>query len=219
MENLFRLDLDSLLYRIIAFVIAFTVHEWAHAYVAYKLGDTTARDAGRMTLNPLPHVDPIGLLMILFGPFGWAKPVPFNPYRFKGNRRLGIVLVAIAGPLTNLLLAFLFAWGLVYLDTAEWYYGLSESTRTLLTYTIYFSFIINAALFIFNLFPIAPLDGSKIIRFLLPPSMDGLFIKWEQYGPFLLLFLVLVPSVGRYILYPPFEWTWRTIAGLAGLNF
>ena len=113
---MFNFDLNDLLFRIVAFVIAFSVHEWAHAMVAYRLGDNTAKKMGRLTLNPISHIEPFGLIMILFGPFGWARPVPFDPAQLRGNKRLGIVLISIAGPLSNLLLAFLFLKTWVWVD-------------------------------------------------------------------------------------------------------
>ena len=107
-SDLFHFEWETVPFRLIAFVIAFTLHEWAHAYVAWKLGDDTAKREGRLTLNPIPHIDPFGLILILFGPFGWAKPVPINPLQFRGNKRLGIVYVSAAGPLINLVLAVFF---------------------------------------------------------------------------------------------------------------
>ncbi|GAB7386210.1 site-2 protease family protein [Bacillaceae bacterium] len=206
---MFHFDLETLLYRIVAFVIAFSVHEWAHAYVAYRLGDPTAKGEGRLTLNPLPHIDPLGLLMILFGPFGWAKPVPVNPFHFRGNRRLGMVYVAAAGPLTNFILGLLFAKLFLWTQTSVAFTAWPAWAQTLAQGILGYGFVINAALFVFNLLPFAPLDGSKIVRYLLPSRFDPLFHKLEAYGPFLLLLVVLIPPIGRVILYPPFSWLQR----------
>ncbi|MBO8170635.1 MAG: site-2 protease family protein [Bacillaceae bacterium] len=218
MGELFHFNLDDLLYRVVAFVLAFTVHEWAHAYTAYKLGDLTAKRQGRLTLNPLPHVDPFGLLMILFGPFGWAKPVPFNPFMFKGNRRLGIVFVAFAGPLTNLILAFLFAFVFSLTVSSGWFFSLSETSRVVLGNMLFYIFFINAALFIFNLLPVAPLDGSKIVRYLLPSRFDSFFENVERYGPFILLLIILVDPIGDAVLWPLFNGALQLIASITGIS-
>jgi Zn-dependent protease len=203
---LFYFDWDSLLYRVIAFVIAFSVHEWAHAYVAYKLGDRTAKNEGRLTLNPISHVDPFGMLLILFGPFGWARPVPVNMFHFRGNRRLGMVYVAVAGPLTNLILAFLFLQLHVYLLTSGVMNTWPTWAETLAVNTVAWSFTINVALFVFNMLPFAPLDGSKFLRYIMPRRYDAFFERMEPYGMFVLLLLIFIPGLGSIILYTPFEW-------------
>jgi Zn-dependent protease len=208
---LFSFDWNTLLYRVVAFVIAFSLHEWAHAFVAYRLGDNTAKSQGRLTLNPLSHVDPFGLLMILFGPFGWARPVPVNGFNLRGNRRLGMVLVAAAGPLMNLVLAMLFFKvgsmlfsSTVMLTWPKWAVDLTSNM-------IQWCFDINVALFVFNLLPITPLDGSKILRFILPRRFDGFFEKVEPYGTFVLLLLIFLPSLGNPILYYPYYITRQLI--------
>jgi Zn-dependent protease len=211
---LFNFDWDSLLYRIIAFVIAFSIHEWAHAFVAYKLGDNTAKNEGRLTLNPISHVEPIGMLMILFGPFGWARPVPVNMFHFRGNRRLGMVLVAIAGPLTNLILAFLFLQAGWYLATTNIMNAWPAWAATLVSNTITWSFAINVALFVFNLLPVAPLDGSKIFRYILPRRFDHFFERMEPYGMFVLLLLIFIPGLGSIVLYQPYEWVQNALFSL-----
>ena len=212
---MFSFNWDTLLFRIIAFVIAFTVHEWAHAYVAYKLGDPTAKNEGRLTLNPISHVDPFGMLLILFGPFGWARPVPFNAFHFRGNRRLGVVWVSLAGPLMNLVLAFVFMWTWWALTT----YGITqtwpERAELFVMETLKWSFMINVALFVFNLLPIAPLDGSKILRYLLPGRFDRFFDKVEPYGTFALLLLIFLPGFG-FILYQPYLWVMGAMESLLG---
>jgi Zn-dependent protease len=211
---LFNFDWDSLLYRVIAFVIAFSIHEWAHAFVAYKLGDNTAKNEGRLTLNPVSHVEPFGMLMILFGPFGWARPVPVNMFHFRGNRRLGMVYVAIAGPLTNLILAILFLqvnWYLLSTGTLNTW---PQWAATLVGNTIAWSFAINVALFVFNLLPVAPLDGSKILRYSLPRRFDGFFERMEPYGTFVLLLLIFIPALGSFVLYKPYEWVQNILFSL-----
>lgn len=203
--DFFHFNLDTLLFRLIAFVIAFSVHEWAHAMAAWRLGDPTAKEEGRLTLNPLAHVDPFGLLMILFGPFGWAKPVPFNALYFRGNRRLGIVLVAAAGPLSNLVLAFVFGWLVVHADRIPLVHAGPPWLAELVVNVFAYSLLINAALVVFNLLPIAPLDGAKIVRFLFPYKYDRYFEPLETYGPFLLLAIVFFPALRNVLLHPPLE--------------
>ncbi|WP_422664947.1 site-2 protease family protein [Aneurinibacillus uraniidurans] len=214
-NGLFNFDLNTLLFRIIAFVIAFTVHEWAHAFVAYKLGDPTAKNEGRLTLNPISHVDPFGMLLILFGPFGWARPVPFNAFHFRGNRRLGVVWVSLAGPLMNLLLAFLFMGAMWVLATTNITAAWPDWATRLVGETVKWSFMINVALFVFNMLPIAPLDGSKILRYLLPHRFDRFFDKIEPYGTFALLLLVFLPGLG-FLIYQPYKWVMGAMLSLLG---
>ncbi|MED1724154.1 site-2 protease family protein [Brevibacillus parabrevis] len=197
--DLFHFDWKTVPFRMIAFVIAFSLHEWAHAFVAWKLGDNTAKNEGRLTINPIPHIDPFGLILILFGPFGWAKPVPINPLQFRGNKRLGIVYVSAAGPLINLVLAILFC--IIYILTR--YYGvmdgMSEKAAFALKTTLEYCVFINVGLFVFNLLPVPPLDGYKILRFLSPRRWDGAFYNFEIYGPWLLLLLIFIPGVSATI--------------------
>lgn len=201
--DFFHFDWETVPFRLIAFVIAFSLHEWAHAFVAWKLGDNTAKNEGRLTVNPIPHIDPFGLILILFGPFGWAKPVPINPLHFRGNKRLGIVYVSAAGPLINLVLAVFFmvvyGWAMHSGILQDSQSKLSQAIDLTLTYSV----IINCALFVFNLLPIHPLDGSKIIRFLLPSRWDRFFYNFEIYGPWILLLLIFLPFMRGLILDAP----------------
>ncbi|MFS0554008.1 site-2 protease family protein [Brevibacillus sp. 179-C9.3 HS] len=201
--DLFHFDWKTVPFRMIAFVIAFTLHEWAHAFVAWKLGDNTAKSEGRLTLNPIPHIDPFGLILILFGPFGWAKPVPINPLHFRGNKRLGIVYVSVAGPIINLILAILFCIVYFIVRDSGVLAGMNEKAAFAITATLVFSVTINTALFIFNLLPIPPLDGYKIMRFLSPRSWDGKFYNLEVYGPWVLLLLIFIPGVRDVIFGVP----------------
>ncbi|QRG69855.1 site-2 protease family protein [Brevibacillus choshinensis] len=197
--DLFHFDWKTVPFRMIAFVIAFSLHEWAHAFVAWKLGDNTAKDEGRLTINPIPHIDPFGLILILFGPFGWAKPVPINPLHFRGNKRLGIVYVSAAGPLINLVLSILFAIVYIVVGHAGVLDGMSEKWADAIELTLRYCVIINTALFVFNLLPIAPLDGYKILRFLSPRRWDRFFYNLELYGPWILLLLIFIPGVSATI--------------------
>lgn len=200
--NIFHFDWATVPFRLIAFVIAFSLHEWAHAFVAWRLGDNTAKQEGRLTINPIPHIDPFGLLLILFGPFGWAKPVPVNPARFRGNRRLGMVYVSAAGPLVNLVLAFVFAVLFDAFLTSKFLPTLSDKWADAIVYTLWFSVVINCGLFVFNLLPIHPLDGNKIFRFLAPRSMDKFFYQLDIYGPWVLLLIVFLPGLGGFLTVP-----------------
>jgi Zn-dependent protease len=207
------LDMDDILFRLIAFLIAITVHELAHALVAYSFGDPTPKRDGRLTLNPVAHMDILGTLLILFGPFGWAKPVTFNPYNFKGNRRVGKILTTLAGPLANfvtaLLFAFLFVLIFPWLMDDTW----SDFAVRLLNAVVE----INVILFLFNLLPIPPLDGYWILRDLLPQRLALKMYPVEKYGPFVLLLIVFF-GLTQYLIIPSYLATLDLIRGLTGLK-
>ncbi|SDD37403.1 site-2 protease family protein [Sporomusa acidovorans] len=189
---MFGFDAD-MIFRIPALLIALTVHEYAHAKAAVALGDPTPRFMGRLTLNPIAHLDPLGLLMLWLFKFGWAKPVPINPSYFK-NYRQGMLFVALAGPLSNMLLALLTAFLIVILAKMQLLGG--EWIKVLqLTYSY------NILLAIFNLVPIPPLDGSKILSSILPGQQGRIFEQMEQFGPFILMALVYIGVIGM-ITYP-----------------
>ncbi|RQD76576.1 MAG: site-2 protease family protein [Candidatus Syntrophonatronum acetioxidans] len=202
------MELGNYLIRIPALLIALTFHEFAHGYAANQLGDPTARFQGRLTLNPLVHLDPIGLLMLWFAGFGWAKPVPVNPLNFRGDKKQGMVLVAAAGPGINLVLAFvaLILQGFIFV----FFYNdvLLSLVGTLVTY--------NILLAIFNLIPIPPLDGSKILAGLLPFRYDYYFRQLEQYGPFLLILLVFTGAFGL-IIWPLASYIYFFMATIANI--
>ncbi len=162
-------------------LIASTVHEYAHAYSAYKLGDPTAKAEGRLTLNPLKHIDPIGALSMILFRFGWSKPVPINEYNFE-KRETYTALTALAGPVSNLILASLA--GLTN-------YILNLDPNSLIVFLLYIFATINIALAIFNLIPIPPLDGHKIVRALLPKNLRYYWEKLERYSLILILLLIL----------------------------
>lgn len=170
---------------IVVILFALTVHEFSHAMVAHMLGDSTAERYGRLTLNPLAHIDWMGLLpLALFG-FGWAKPVPYNPYHFQ-NPRIDALKVALAGPGSNLLLALIS--GIFYRALF-----LFDGDFGLLPAFLAISTLINLLLFFFNLLPIYPLDGSKILdAVLVKPQQQMWLYKFRVYGPRILLILVLI---------------------------
>lgn len=189
------LTVQALISRIITLVIAFTLHEFSHAKAADLLGDPTPRAAGRLTLNPLAHLDPLGTLMLIVAGFGWAKPVPINPAALRQKNRAGTMLVSLAGPLSNLVLAASAAM-IIRLGLASIYAQGSSWLPTPGQFLLEFVYI-NVALFLFNLIPLAPLDGEKVMEYLLPDRWQDGFAKLRQYGPILLLVLVVVgPRIG-----------------------
>jgi Zn-dependent protease len=185
----------QLLYVLPAIIIGLTVHEWAHAYAAYRLGDPTARNLGRMTLNPLAHIDPIGFIMLLVVGFGWAKPVPINPRNFKNYKRDDII-VSLAGIFINIITAFLFSF--VYVaGVLKWGLGTNEAFMSIFGSII----TINLALAIFNLIPIYPLDGSHVLEALLIRKFPRFFMFLRQYGQWILLALLFTGLVSTVLGY------------------
>lgn len=179
---------------IIAIVLGITVHEFMHAYTAHRLGDDTARLLGRLSLNPMAHLDPFGMLLLVLAGFGYGKPVPFNESRLRSA--VGVTLVALAGPLSNIALAALFAIPLRF--------GSAEILGDVYVQILYFVVLMNCILAIFNLIPIPPLDGSNIVYGLLPPRQQYSWRTFQQYGPFLLLFLLLLaPRVLSALVFSP----------------
>lgn len=214
--GLFQLSPAIIISRVITLIIAFSVHEFAHAFSADRLGDSTPRYNGRLTLNPLSHLDLMGTLMLILVGFGWAKPVPINPYALNRRSRWGTMLVSLAGPLSNLALAILGAiplrLGLVPVERSSGF--LPTGYEMLITFIM-----INILLFIFNLIPLAPLDGEKVIEGLLPPQLSSFFDKIRPYSPMILLVLILVlPRVGfdvlGWIMYPLMSGILRILLGV-----
>ncbi|NQU99606.1 MAG: site-2 protease family protein [Parcubacteria group bacterium] len=171
---------------VISLVVAISIHEFAHAFAANSLGDPTAKLQGRLTLNPLSHLDPWGTLLLLFAGFGWGKPVPFNPYNLK-NQKFGPAIISLAGPFSNFVLVVVFGLILKYLYPLT---GLGYESA--LFYFLYTLIIINAILMAFNLIPIPPLDGSKILFSVLPDSMANIKEMMERYGFMILIMLVFL---------------------------
>lgn len=177
---------------IISFFLALTIHEFSHGLVAYALGDLTAKNEGRLTLNPVAHIDPVGtlllpgLLLISGSPlmFGWARPVPYNPYNLR-NGAQGQFMVALAGPLSNIIICIVSAIALKFAL-------FSLDASNLLVLFLANLLVINFVLGIFNLIPIPPLDGSKVLMSILPPRYEYIAIFLEQYGTILLIGLLIV---------------------------
>lgn len=184
-------SLQDILLLLPAILIGLTVHEYSHGLAADRLGDHTARYQGRLTLNPLAHIDPVGFLMLILFKFGWAKPGPVNPYNLRGDPARGMLLVALAGPASNLVLAFLSALLL----------GLGlTGFNVYFHYIVLYSLQINVVLAIFNLIPVPPLDGSKILAGLLPGHSRFIY-SMETYGMIILLLLMFTGVLGK-VLWP-----------------
>lgn len=190
-------DPTALIANVPALMIGFAFHEYAHAWMADRLGDPTPRSMGRLTLNPLAHLDIFGTLMALLYRFGWAKPVQINPRYFKGNPLRGRMLVALAGPVANLIVAFLamFVWVLVL----QWTH--SSSWSPVLSQVFMAIVLMNLGLGVFNLLPIPPLDGFAVLTGILPGRYAARLWALESYGMILLALVLFTDIVGR-ILYP-----------------
>jgi Zn-dependent protease len=195
------------IFEIIILVFSAIIHEYMHGFMAERLGDTTAKDAGRLTLNPIPHIDLFGsillpLLMIVSGSgivFGWAKPVPFNPYRLR-DQKYGPAKVAIAGPLGNLILAVMFSLVL------RLFPGMDSILASFIGLIVY----INLMLMVFNLLPIPPLDGSKVLAAFLPVKMQLKLFELERYGLIIVLLFVMFAS---NFISPIIGWLFQLLTG------
>ncbi|RLJ70621.1 Zn-dependent protease [Hydrogenivirga caldilitoris] len=215
------MNLSEAILSIPALMIAVILHEVAHGWVAYRMGDPTAKLAGRLTLNPIPHIDPVGTLIlpamfiVLNSPviFGWAKPVPINPLNFR-DLRIGTFLTSIAGVVMNLTLAV--GFGITYRVLS----GLSESVDPFVANSVIYpmlifsakSVLINLILALFNIIPIPPLDGSKALMSFLSFKYWEVFYKYEVYG-FLVITLLLFTGVLGKLIYPPLVFLYHLILG------
>jgi Zn-dependent protease len=181
----------------LALIVAITVHEFSHAAVAYSLGDPTAKRLGRLSLNPIRHLDPVGSIMLILMGFGWGKPVPVNPHNLRNGGRKGMAIVSAAGPVANLITASIFAIpirvGLVSWQSPFYFGGLQDQDigslfADLLGFIIFF----NIILAVFNLIPLFPLDGSKVAIGVLPHRLANIVARWEASGPAILLGIIMV---------------------------
>lgn len=192
---MFGLDLLDMVAGLPGLVMALSLHEYAHAKAADAMGDFTPRMMGRLTMNPLAHIDPIGLVMLLVAHFGWAKPVMFNPNNFR-NRNRGEMIVALAGPAANLLIAFLaMTFLVVYADVMH--LSLTKGLHRVL----YMIIIYNINFAIFNMIPLPPLDGSKVLASFLPGELKYRFLALERYSMLIMIAFLATPVLG-YILIP-----------------
>ncbi|MEW6521967.1 MAG: site-2 protease family protein [Bacillota bacterium] len=202
-------SLEALILTLPGLIVALSFHEFAHALVADVLGDPTPRRAGRLTLEPWAHLDPVGTLLLLFYRFGWARPVPVNPYNFQNPRR-GMLWVALAGPAANIIVAFVLGLALVATISLAPATGMWQTIVEMLRAGLF----INVALAIFNLLPVPPLDGSRILGGVLPRGLAQRLADVEHLGPILLVIL-LMTGVGGRLIAPAVYWLQRTIVLVA----
>lgn len=205
LNQILQVPLDQLPFYLITLVIAFTVHEFSHAYFANKFGDPTAKLLGRVTLNPAVHFDLLGIILLLLAGFGWARPVPVNRDNFSKPRMMGVI-VSAAGPLSNLLLGVLGT--LVYVMLAQ--FGVLDSItneRLLQAILIFFNLftIMNFFLFLFNLIPLPPLDGYRILEDVAPRRILGKLQQYEQWSMLIFLLILFIPGFRQYTITPLYQ--------------
>ena len=204
-------SLLSMVTRLAAVLLCLTVHESCHGLAAYVLGDPTARREHRLSLNPLRHIDWFGLLMMFVAGFGWAKPVPVNPNYFKKPKQ-GMALTALAGPVSNFLLALLTLLAArIFCDVAAY----SEANQRILDFLLMVA-LLSIGLGLFNLLPIPPLDGSKVLFAVLPDRAYNQLMRYERYG-MLLLFALVFFDVGSSAFSAAIEWVFELFCRIVGL--
>ncbi len=209
----------QLLIQIPILLITLTIHEFSHGYVAYFLGDDTAKRAGRLTLNPIPHIDPFGLLMLFIVHIGWAKPVPINPYNFQDQKR-DTAITAAAGPVSNFIMAIILSVVFNFfhnMNSDIMYTGnfVSQFFMSMLIYAI----LINLALGIFNLMPIPPMDGSKILGGFLPDRIYAKYTAQERKGAQILMIVFAVSYIFNLniigsVIMPPLNFFLKLLTGI-----
>jgi Zn-dependent protease len=209
----------SLLYLIVALVVAMDVHEFSHALVADRLGDPTPRQSGRLSLNPSAHLDPLGTISLLLVGLGWGKPVGINPFKLRFGPQVGMALVGLAGPVSNLVVASILAIPLrlhlvAFRPTPV--LGFLFSGGELLSWIVW----LNLALAVFNLLPFSPLDGSRLLAALLPSKWFYLVARYERYALFFLLGIIIAErftgtGILASLLFPPVEFLWFSLVGMA----
>ena len=204
-------SLESILLRLAAVFLCLTIHETCHGLAAYALGDPTAKRAHRLSLNPLRHIDWIGFVMMIVAGFGWAKPVPVNPNYFKKPKQ-GMALTALAGPVSNFLLALLTLLAArIFCDVAAY----SETNQRILDFLLMVA-VLSIGLGLFNLVPIPPLDGSKVLFAVLPDRAYDWLMRNERYG-MLLLFALVFFDVGSNALSKTIQWVFDLFCRMVGL--
>ncbi len=209
----------NLLVQLPILLFTITIHEFSHGYVAYMLGDDTAKRAGRLTLNPISHIDPIGLIMLFIARFGWAKPVPINPHNFQNYKR-DMAISAAAGPAANFIMAIILSliFNAIKNANPEILYYSSNSTQFWLGMLIY-AILINLALGLFNLIPIPPMDGSKILGGFLSDEAYFRYTAKERQGAQILMIIIVVSIVFRLnligsIIMPPLNFLLNLLTGI-----
>lgn len=213
MGDIFSIEaLKMMLYALPGIILGFSFHEFAHAFTAYKLGDDTAKNQGRLTLDPVAHIDPVGFIMLLLVHFGWAKPVPVNTRNFKYPKR-DDMLVSIAGPISNFLIAILLA-GIIKLFIV---FNVPDNffVQTIAT-VIGLGVVVNIGLGIFNLLPIPPLDGSHLLFNLLPPKYSYKLMEYSNVIMIIMLVLLFTGVLGG-IIGPAIEWGVGLVYGIYGI--
>lgn len=206
------------LYLIIAILVAMDIHEFSHALVADRLGDPTPRQQGRLSLNPMAHLHPLGTISLLLIGLGWGKPVAINANRLHFGPQVGMAVVGIAGPISNLLMAALLAIPLrlhLVPFRPQWLFGFPLSWGELLSWMIW----LNLALAIFNLLPFSPLDGSRLLAAFLPEKWFYRLSQYEIFALYLLLILIVLErfmglGILASLLFPPIEFLWWTFVGM-----
>lgn len=205
LNSIFRYPIDQLPFFLLTILIAFTVHEFAHAYFANKFGDPTAKLLGRVTLNPVVHFDLFGVLLLVIAGFGWARPVPVNRANFDKPRLMGVI-VSFAGPLSNLLLAVVGT--IIYASlVGSGVMGGIENERlfTAISTFFYMFNLTNFFLFLFNMIPLPPLDGYRILEDILPPSISRKLQGVEQWSIFIFLLILIIPPLQRVTIQPLYQ--------------
>lgn len=209
------MDFGDLLFKAPGILFALTIHEYFHAWTANRLGDPTARLQGRLSLNPMAHLDLFGTICFIFAHFGWGKPVPVNPYNFK-NPRKDDMLVSFAGPASNFVSAF--ALGLIFRLINE--FGILPAGMAIPLYRVLlYGIIISLSLAFFNLIPLFPLDGSHILKGLLPYEYIASYENFSRFSPFVLLGIIVLGNQGGVsilgsILGPPITFFYRLFTGI-----
>ena len=212
--------LQELLYTVPIIVISLTFHEWGHAYAAYRMGDPTAKNAGRMTLNPFAHIDPLGFLLLILVGFGWAKPVPVNPRNYR-NYKKGEAVVSLAGVTMNFVLAILSALVISIVIAVNNSHPMSVSVFSRLYIIFYYMLSLNCALIAFNLLPIYPLDGFHVAEVLLAKHIGYKpFMFLRKYGSYILFAVILIPNLfGFSLIGIPAHWLADGLLKLFALIF
>ncbi|GIO65611.1 site-2 protease family protein [Paenibacillus sp. JTLBN-2024] len=205
LNKILSVPLEQLPFYLVVLVIAFTVHEFSHAYFANKFGDPTAKLLGRVTLNPAVHFDLLGIILLLIAGFGWARPVPVNRDNFKSPRLMGVV-VSAAGPLSNFFLAVIGTFIYSLLISTGVLASISNE-KLLEAIMMFFQLfgLMNFFLFLFNLIPLPPLDGYRIVEDLVPRRVRGKLQQVEQWSVFIFLLILFIPVLQRYTISPLYQ--------------